>query len=114
MVRRHKKKSYVSRMDQPLNKIPIKTTTTTTPSLIFRPKTPNLHTSLPRPPTHNSTNIPPITNFPNRITTLRQLSHIIPRLSLKQPHPTIVPSRHHEPRIELERGHRGFVGGKTV
>ena len=74
----------------------------------------NLHNRLPRPLTHNRTNVPRIPNLPNTLRRFRQISNISPRLRLKQPDPPVVPACHEEVLVELEGSHRRIVGGDAL
>ena len=81
---------------------------------LWRIMTQNLHDRLPRPLTHNRTNVPRIPNLPNTLGRLRQISNVSPRLRLKQPDPPVVPARHEEVLVELEGGYRRVVGGYAL
>ena len=63
--------------------------------------TPNLHNGLPRPLTHNCTNIPDISDLPNTLRRFSQISNILSRLRLEQPDPPVVPTSHEEVLVEL-------------
>jgi len=76
--------------------------------------TPDLHNHLPRPLTHNRTNVPHIPNLPNALGRLSQIPNILSRPCLKQPHPPVVPARHEEVLVELESGHGRIVSGDAL
>ena len=75
---------------------------------------PNLHNRLPRPLTHNRTNIPHIPNLPNALGRFGQIPNILPRLRLKQPDSSVVSARHEEVLVELESGHGRIVSGDAL
>ena len=76
--------------------------------------TPNLHNHLPRPLTHNRTNVPHIPNLPNALGRLSQIPNILPRPRLKQPHSLVVLARDEEVLVELESVHERIVSGDTL
>ena len=76
--------------------------------------TPNLHDGLPRPLTHDRTNIPDIPNLPNALGRFSQIPNIPARLRLEQPDPPIVPTSDEEVIVELESGHGGIVSGDAL
>jgi len=76
--------------------------------------TPNLHDGLPRPLTHDRTNIPDIPNLPNALRRLGQIPNIPARLRLEQPDPPVVPTSDEEVLVELESGHGRIVSSDAL
>lgn len=75
---------------------------------------PNLHDGLPRPLTHNRTNISDISNLPNTLGRFSQIPNILTRLRFKQSDPPVIPTSDEEVLVELESGHGRIVGGDAL
>ena len=76
--------------------------------------TPNFHDRLPRPLTHNRTDISHISNLPNTLSWFSQIPNILPCLRLEQPNLSVIATRHEKALVELESSHGRVVGGYAL